>query len=56
MERQFTTLAAGDRTKILLIKSVSHGHSGTYTCRAKNAAGVTQLSTTLTVKGQYFES
>ena len=51
MERRFTTLSAGDRTSILLIKSVSHGHSGTYTCRAKNAAGVTQLSTALTVKG-----
>ncbi|KAF0295703.1 Titin [Amphibalanus amphitrite] len=53
MERQFTTLSAGDRTSILLVKAVSHGHSGTYTCRAKNAAGVTQLSTALVVKGQF---
>ena len=55
MERQFTTLPAGDRTSILLVKSVSHGHSGTYTCRAENAAGVTQLSTSLVVKGQCFK-
>ena len=51
MERQFSTQAFGDRTSMLLIKSVSHGHSGTYTCRAENAAGVTRLSTALVVRG-----
>ena len=35
MDRQFITQTFGDRTKILLIKDVSHGHSGTYTCLAK---------------------
>ncbi|XP_043207619.1 Down syndrome cell adhesion molecule-like protein Dscam2 isoform X5 [Amphibalanus amphitrite] len=50
MEREFTTQAFGDRTSMLLVKSVSHGHSGTYTCRARNAAGATQLSTSLVVR------
>ena len=51
MDRQFTTLPAGERTNILLIKEVSHGHSGTYTCLAKNAAGKASVSIPLVVKG-----
>ena len=52
MERELTTQAIGDRTNVLLIKSVQHGHSGTYTCTASNAAGRTTYSTELVVKGQ----
>ena len=51
MEREFTTQAVGSRTKILVIPSVSHGHSGTYTCIARNAAGRAEYSTQLVVKG-----
>lgn len=52
MDREFTTQAFGGRTRMLLIKSVAYGHSGTYTCRAENAAGVSTYSTRLVVKGQ----
>ena len=51
MERKFTTLPIGQRTSILTIESVQHGHSGTYTCIARNAAGKTSYSATLVVKG-----
>ena len=51
MDRQFKTQTFGDRTSILLIKDVSHGHSGTYTCMAKNAAGEDSSSTELLVRG-----
>ena len=52
LEREFATRAFGARTKMLLISSVTHGHSGTYTCTARNAAGKTSYSTELVVKGQ----
>ena len=52
IEREFATRAFGARTKMLLISSVTHGHSGTYTCTARNAAGKTTSSTELVVKGQ----
>ena len=52
LKRQFTTLPAGARTNILMIQSVQHAHSGTYTCIASNAAGETSYSTKLVVKGQ----
>ncbi|XP_037087513.1 LOW QUALITY PROTEIN: Down syndrome cell adhesion molecule-like protein Dscam2 [Pollicipes pollicipes] len=50
MDRGFVTQTFGDRAKMLLIKGVSHGHSGTYTCLAKNAAGEASISTPLVVK------
>ena len=51
LERQFTTLPAGARTNILMIQSVQHAHSGTYTCIASNAVGEASYSTKLVVKG-----
>ena len=51
MDRQFTTQPVGPRTSYLLIRDVSHGHSGTYTCLARNAAGETSIATTLVVRG-----
>ena len=53
MDREFSTQAVGTRTKMLVIPSVSHGHSGTYTCIAKNAAGRAEYATQLVVKGQF---
>ncbi|XP_037086428.1 Down syndrome cell adhesion molecule-like protein Dscam2 isoform X6 [Pollicipes pollicipes] len=50
MDREFTTQTVGKRTSILVIQDVSHGHSGTYTCLAKNAAGEASVSTPLVVK------
>ena len=52
MDRKFNTLPIGQRTNILTMESVQHGHSGTYTCIARNAAGETSYSATLVVKGQ----
>lgn len=51
LNRGFTTELVGKRTSILLITSASHGHSGTYTCLAKNAAGLASSSISLVVKG-----
>lgn len=41
----------GSMTSFLMIKSVSHGHRGTYTCLAKNKAGSASSSTELKVNG-----
>lgn len=52
LNRRFTTMPAGDRTSLLLIRKVAHGHSGTYTCLARNKAGVESQAVELVVKGQ----
>ena len=44
-------LRAGPRANFLTIPSVSHSHSGLYTCTAANKAGTVSYSTTLNVNG-----
>ena len=51
MDREFVTQAVGKRTSILLIQGLAHGHSGTYTCLARNDAGESTFATRLVVKG-----
>ena len=46
-----TTTMLGTQTSILMISSVDYQHSGIYTCRAENAAGVTSHSAELRVNG-----
>ena len=41
----------GMMTSILMINSVDHGHRGSYTCLAKNKAGVTSSTAELKVNG-----
>ena len=51
MDREFVTQTVGKRTSIMLIQGLAHGHSGTYTCLARNAAGEAAIATSLVVKG-----
>ena len=55
-EPSLTTASLGTRTSMLTIGSVGYRHSGTYTCTAKNAAGVTTQSAQLKVNGNYMET
>ena len=48
-----TTTMIGLQTSLLSISSVDYQHSGDYTCRAENPAGVTSHSTTLLVNGNF---
>ena len=50
-EPSLTTASLGTRTSMLTIGSVGYRHSGTYTCTAKNDAGVTSEPATLKVNG-----
>ena len=52
-EPGLTTASLGTRTSMLTISSVGYRHSGTYTCTAKNKAGVTSQTATLKVNGNY---
>lgn len=47
-----TTTMLGTQASILIISSVDYHHSGVYTCRAENPAGVTTYSTELKVNGK----
>ena len=46
-----TTTMIGTQTSLLMISSVDYHHSGVYTCRAKNPAGVATHSAELKVNG-----
>ena len=46
-----TTTMLGTQTSILMISSVDYQHSGAYTCRAENSAGITTHSAELKVNG-----
>ena len=46
-----TTTMLGRQASILMIQSVDYQHSGTYTCRAENPAGITTHSAALKVNG-----
>ena len=47
-----TTTMLGSQASMLVISSVDYHHSGVYTCRAENPAGVTTYSTELKVNGK----
>ena len=50
-DTDLTTTMLGTRTSMLTIGSVSHRHTGTYTCRASNPAGSVTHSANLKVNG-----
>ena len=55
-EPGLTTSSLGTRTSMLTISSVGYRHSGTYTCTAKNQAGVTSQTAELKVNGKSSEN
>ena len=48
-----TTTMLGTQASMLVISSVDYHHSGVYTCRAENAAGIISHSAELLVNGNY---
>lgn len=49
-----TVFNIGERSAILSIPSVSHGHAGNYTCAAENAAGSDSHTSMLIINGAKF--
>ena len=47
-----TTTMLGRQASILVISSVDYQHSGVYTCRAENTAGIAMYSAELKVNGK----
>ena len=50
-----STTMLGTQASILMISSVDYQHSGVYTCRAENSAGISSYSTELKVNGNFKE-
>ena len=50
-----TTTMLGTQVSMLVISSVDYTHSGVYTCRAENPAGISTHSTELLVNGNFWE-
>ena len=48
------TTPIGTRGSMLIISSVGHGHSGNYTCTAKNHGGIKSETAVLRVNGTCF--
>ena len=48
-----STVKLGKKSNILSIESVTHGHSGDYTCVASNNAGEDRYTAKLSVHGKY---
>lgn len=46
-----TISKVGDRSSVLVLPSVTGGHSGNYTCIAKNRAGLSSYTTVLKIIG-----
>ena len=46
-----TTTMLGTQASMLVISSVDYQHSGVYTCRAENTAGIAMYSAELKVNG-----
>lgn len=51
-----TTTKIGDSISVLVIASVVAGHSGNYTCTARNPAGMANHTATLQVNGMAINS
>ena len=47
-----TTTMLGTQASMLVISSVEYHHSGVYTCRAENIAGISTYSAELNVNGK----
>ena len=52
-EPSITTNMFGTRASLLMISNVGYRHTGTYACKATNAAGSQTASATLKVNGNF---